>query len=72
MDKKDKVVLRKIKESGNYGMLLKLNRIIPGLFKYQSLFKIYNAIRNPKMFNIERENMLFDDFLKNNGIFFVF
>jgi len=72
MDRLNKMALRKIKESGNYSTFLRLKRINKGLFKYQSIYKLYIAIRSPKDFYLDNEKLLFEEFLEKNNLKFSF
>lgn len=72
MDRLNKMALRKIKESGNYNTFLRLKRINKGLFKYQSIYQLYVAIRRPKNFYLDNEELLFEEFLEKNHLKFCF
>ena len=72
MAKADKIILRRIKESGNYNSFLKLKSIKCTLFERNSMIKVYRAIKNPSGFYLEKEKINFEDFLEKNGIKFCF
>lgn len=72
MNKLDKAALRKIKESGNYGALLKFKRLKPKSFQENCFYFLYCAIRRPNDFVFENDNMYLADFFEKNGIKFVF
>lgn len=72
MAKADKIILRRIKESGNYSSFLKLKSIKCTLFERNSMIKVYVAIKNPSGFYLEKEKIRFEDFLEKNGIKFCF
>lgn len=72
MGKADKIILRKIKESGNYNSFLKLKSIKCTLFERNSMIKVYRTIKNPRGFYLEKEKICFEDFLEKNGIKFCF
>lgn len=72
MGKVDKIILRRIKESGNYSSFLKLKTIKGTLFERNSMIRVYRAIKNPSGFYLEQEKIRFEDFLEKNGIKFCF
>ena len=72
MAKADKIILRRIKESGNYSSFLKLKSIKCTLFERNSMIKVYRAIKNPRGFYLKQEKIRFEDFLEKNGIKFCF
>ena len=72
MAKADKIILRRIKESGNYSSFLKLKSIKCTLFERNSMIKVYMAIKNPSGFYLEQEKIRFEDFLEKNDIKFCF
>ena len=72
MNKLDKAALRKIKESGNYGALLKFKRLKPKSFQKNCFYFLYCAIRKPDYFAFKSDNMYLEDFFEKNGIKFVF
>ena len=75
MDRKNKAVLRKIKESGNYSDFMKLMMTSGHMFDNQTLYQIYCAIRNPKGYCIETRDGSIEEFsvyLKKRGLNFVF
>lgn len=67
----DRVALRKIKETGNYSQLVKLEKSEPRLFKEYRLYKLYMAIRSPIHYYIYGDTP-FELFLKKHDIKFSF